>query len=153
MKKLISATAVCAVAIGLVAVPGAVAKTSVKTVFGSVSVNVTPNPIPASATSVIASGNVASNSNCRKNRQVTLVWISATNVVTPAGGPVTTKPNGDYTVDVTSTKPAPGTYTLRATVAPATRIIASKRKGKKAKRGRIRFECQEISGTTSVVVQ
>jgi hypothetical protein len=45
MKKLISATAVCALAIGLVAAPGALGVKSPKLVSGTVSVGVTPIPL------------------------------------------------------------------------------------------------------------
>ena len=62
---MITATAVCGLAVGLVVAPSAVAKKRTKLVSGTVSVFVTPNPVPASATMVTASGNVAASSSCR----------------------------------------------------------------------------------------
>ena len=70
MKKLISAGAVCAVAVGLVVVPGALAGTpkSAKTVLGTATVTEAPNPVAPGANTAIT-GNVASNSNCRRFRK------------------------------------------------------------------------------------
>jgi hypothetical protein len=65
MKKLLSASAVCVVAVGLVVAPGVLAKKSTKNVGGTVSVNVTPSTFTtgdATVTTATASGNVASTS-------------------------------------------------------------------------------------------
>jgi hypothetical protein len=153
MKKLISAAAVCAVAVGLVAVPGALAVKSPKLVGGTVSVNVTPNPLPDATTTVTATGNVASNSSCRKDRDVTFSWVNGS-TVTPATGAATTGPNGNYTATVsrptdTSTTALSGVV-LRANVAQTFRKVGSKKKGKKNKKGR-QFNCVAFTGDSSTV--
>ena len=66
MKKLISAGAVCAVAVGLVAVPNALGVKSAKQVGGTVTVSATPTTIDATTASVNASGSVASNSSLQE---------------------------------------------------------------------------------------
>src|SRR5690242_1306121 len=97
MKKLIGACAVCALAVGLVVAP-ALAKKAPKQVGGTVSVNVVPSTVTPgdSSTTVTASGNVASNSSCRKDRTVRFSYVEGT-TVTPLLETATTGPNGDYT--------------------------------------------------------
>lgn len=149
MKKLISAAAVCTVAVGLVAVPGALGVKSTKQVPTTVSVNVTPTTI-AHDGSVTASGDVLSNSSCRKDRTVSLQWVDSV-LNTPVGAPTTTTsgPSGKYSTSVTAPATA-GTYTLQATVPPPAviRKVGSKKKGKKTKRGR-RFSCNPTTSPTS----
>ena len=83
MKKLLSACAVLALAIGLVVAPGAIAKKGPKLVPTFVTVNVTPNPVVAGAATT-ATGNVSATSNCRKFRTVQLDWVNTTTLaVTP----------------------------------------------------------------------
>lgn len=141
MRKLLGACAMLALALGLVVAPGAGAKKGVKNVSGTVSVNVTPTTI-TTETSVTATGNVASNSSCRKGRTVHFYYSGAptTELV---GSPVTTGPNGSYT----ATLPTPPTSgeVLLAKVDQAFRKFASKRKGKKPKKGRTAFNCKEIT--------
>ena len=142
MRKLLSACAVCAVAVGLVVVPSAFGVKSAKQVSGTVTVAGTPNPVVSGAT-VTASGNVASNSNCRKFRDVTVQWSPA------SGSPVTveTRPNGNYTATLPApsvTTPTP--YTLQVTVAAATRKVGGKHK--KTKKGR-QFNCLAIGPVSS----
>jgi hypothetical protein len=147
MRKLISASAVCALAVGLVVAPSALGVKSAKQVPSSVTVNVTPTTVTPGGT-VTASGNVASNSSCRKDRTVSLQWLDATS--TPVGAPTTTttRSNGDYSTPVTAPATA-GTYTLQATVqGPVTRKVGSKKKGKKDKRGR-QFSCLASAPTSS----
>jgi len=156
MKRLLSASAVCALAVGLIVVPGAIGKTSTKHVGGTVSVNVTPttvatNPTPPPTTipdTLTVTGNVASNSGCRKARTVHFSYSGAP--LTFVGSPVTTGPNGDYTASI----PAPTTtgQTVLATVDQVNRKFAAKRKGKKAKRGRIVFDCMQITGSSSTSI-
>jgi hypothetical protein len=154
MKKLISACAVCAVAVAAVAVPSALGVKSPKVVFGTVSVNVTPNPLPNATTTVTASGNLASNSGCRKDRDLTFVWVNTTTlVVTPATGTAITGSNGNYTATVsrpTDTAPTTTSVILRATVAQEFRRVGSKKKGKKDKKGR-RFDCRSFTGDSAPV--
>src|SRR6476619_3326814 len=134
MKKLFSVGVLCALAIGLVAVPGAVAKKGPKLVGGAVT------------------GNVASNSGCRKDRDITFAWVNGA-VVTPATGTAITGSNGDYTATVsrpTDTAPTATSVILRATVAQEFRKVGSKKKGKKNKKGR-QFSCQSFSGDSPAV--
>jgi hypothetical protein len=147
MRKVLCAFALCAVAVGLVAVPSAIGVKSTKQVFGTVSVTVTPNPVPATTT-VTASGNVASNSSCRKDRTVTLAYSGIPGSVV---GSAMTGPNGDYTA-TNLPKPTTSGETLLATVADGGfRKVGSKKKGKKNKRGR-QFHCNAIGPTASAPV-
>jgi hypothetical protein len=157
MRKLISAGVVCALAIGLVAVPGAVAKLSVKNVGGTVSVNVTPTtvtttsegpPPVVSPSTLTVTGNVASNSGCRKDRTVHLYNSSAPGVDL-TGSPVVTGSNGDYSATIPS--PTTDGQTILVKVDQAFRKFASKRKGKKAKRGRTAFNCMELNGSSGPI--
>jgi hypothetical protein len=153
MRKLLSACAVLAVAVGLVVAPGAGAVKSPKSVYGSVSLNVTPNPLPNATSTVTATGNVASNSNCRKDRDITFAWVNGA-TITPATGSAETRSNGDYTATVSRpTETAPGTTSivLRATAAQEKRKVGSKKKGKKKKKGR-KFICEQISGDSTVTL-
>jgi hypothetical protein len=140
MKKLISACAVCAVAVGVVAAPSALGVKSAKQVASSVTVSVTPTTATVGS-AVKASGTVSSNSNCKKNRSVDLVWVdSTTSAETPAGTAATKGGSGKYDADLTAPATA-GTYTLKATVTgPVTRKVGSKKKGQKTKKGRV-FNC------------
>ena len=146
MKRLISAVAVCAVVTGLAAVPGAVAKPQPKTVPAAITVNESPNPVTAGAQAA-ASGNVASKITCAKYRLVTLEWVDASQVATPAGT-ATTGPTGDYANNVTAPT-TPGTYVLRATITEADRTVGGKHK--KRKKGR-RFVCSGATASTGSVV-
>jgi hypothetical protein len=151
MKKLISATAVCALAIGLVAAPNALGVKGPKLVSGSVSVAVVPIPLPNATTTVSVTGNVAGSSGCRKDRTVHFVWVS-NGVAGPEVGSAVTGPNGDFSATLprpTDTAPTTSSVTLRTTVDQATRRVGSKKKGKKAKRGR-QFTC--IGATADVPV-
>jgi hypothetical protein len=150
MKKLISACAVCAMAVGLVAVPSALGVKSAKQVGGTVSVGVTPSTFTTGDTTVTTatvSGNVASNSGCRKDRTVHFAYVNGA-TVTPLAETAVSRPNGDYTATVpkpTDTNPPTTSVTLRATVDPVTRKVGSKKKGKKTKKGRA-FSCLTITG-------
>src|SRR4029453_18413491 len=114
MKRILSASAVCALAIGLVVVPGVAAKKGPKNVGGTVTVAVTPTAI-TTETSVTASGRGASNSGCKKDRPIHFAYGGSLGAGTPPTESATTKGNGDYSA--TLPKPtAAGTYTVRATV-------------------------------------
>jgi hypothetical protein len=153
MKKLISATAVCALAIGLVAVPGALGVKSPKLVSGTVSVGVTPSPLPDATTTVSVSGNVASSSECRKDRTVHFSWV--TNGVAGAEvGSAMTSSNGDFTATLprpTDTSTTTSAVALRTTVDQVTRKVGSKKKGKKTKKGRA-FECLSLTADVPVAL-
>jgi hypothetical protein len=156
MRKIIGASAVCALAIGLVAAPAGAVKAP-KQVSGTVSVLVSPNPVPSTATSVTASGNVAASSSCRKDRTVRFQYVNtATGAVEPLAVTAVTRPNGDYSATLprpaAPTPPAtlPQTYVLQASVDQTTRKVGSKKKGKKTKKGR-QFICLQITGQSSPV--
>ena len=155
MKKLISACAVCAVAVGLVAVPNALGVKSAKQVGGTVSVNVTPTTFTTGDTSVTTatvSGNVASNSGCKKDRTVHFAYVNGA-TVTPLAETATTKGNGAYTATVpkpTDTNPPTTSVVLRATVDQTIRKVGSKKKGKKTKKGRA-FNCLTFSGDSAPI--
>jgi starvation-inducible outer membrane lipoprotein len=139
MKKLISACAVCAVAVGVVAAPSALGVKSTKQVATSVDVSVTPTTA-TTGSAVKASGTVSSNSNCRKDRAVELAWVDTTTSAETPAGTASTNGSGKYRADLVAPATA-GTYTLKATVTgPVTRKVGSKKKGKKAKKGR-QFSC------------
>jgi hypothetical protein len=165
MKKLIGATAVCALAIGIAVAPagavpgnghgqggqGQVPK-GAKQVPGTVSVNVTPTTITSTTTGVTASGNVSATSSCRKDRTVRFAYVNGT-TVTSLPQTAVTGPNGDYTASLpkpTDTNPPTSSVTLRATVDQAFRKVGGKKKGKRAKRGR-QFNCMEITGQSSAI--
>jgi hypothetical protein len=155
MKKLISACAVCAVAVGLVAVPNALGVKSAKQVGGTVSVNVTPTTFTTGDTSVTTatvSGNVASNSGCKKDRTVHFAYVNGA-TVTPLAETATTKGNGAYTATVpkpTDTNPPTTSVVLRATVDQTIRKVGSKKKGKKTKKGRA-FNCLQLTGDSAPI--
>jgi hypothetical protein len=148
MRKLVTASIACAALVGLVFVSGAGAVKSTKQVFGTVSVSVTPNPVPDATTTVTASGNVFANSGCRKDRTVTFAY-------NPAGPDLSaitavTGPNGDYTA--TLPKPTTSGATLQVTVVDGgLRKVGSKKKGKKDKPGR-KFHCNAIGPTASAPI-
>jgi hypothetical protein len=155
MKKLISACAVCAVAVGLVAVPNALGVKSAKQVGGTVSVNVTPTTFTTGDTNVTTatvSGNVASSSGCKKDRTVHFAYVNGA-TVTPLAETATTKGNGAYTATVpkpTDTNPPTTSVVLRATVDQTIRKVGSKKKGKKTKKGRA-FNCLTFSGDSAPI--
>jgi hypothetical protein len=152
MKKLISACAVCAVSVGLVAVPSALGVKSAKQVGGTVSVSVTPTTVDATTTTLAASGTVASNSGCKKDRTVHFSYVNGA-TVTPLVETATTKGNGSYTATLpkpTDTNPPTTSVVLRATVDPVTRKVGSKKKGKKTKKGRV-FNCLTFSGDSAPI--
>jgi hypothetical protein len=151
MKKLISACAVCAVAVGVVAAPNALGVKSTKQVASSVTVSVTPTTA-TTGSPVTASGTVSSNSTCQKSRTVDLAWVdTTTSASTPAGSAVTKGGSGKYDAALTAPTTA-GTYTLQATVTgPITRKVGSKKKGQKTKKGR-QFSCLASSPASSLPV-
>ncbi len=147
MKKLMSVIAVGALAVGLTAAPSAIAKQGPKSVPATVTVVPTPTTIDATTTTVSVSGNVAASSSCRKDRTVRFSYVNgATGAVTPLATTAVTGPNGDYTAVLPKpTDTGPASVTLRATVDQSIRKVGSKKKGKKAKKGR-QFICLEASG-------
>ncbi len=152
MRKLVSACAVCAMAIGLVAVPNALGVKSAKQVGGTVSVSATPTTVDATTTTLTASGRVSSNSGCKKDRTLHFAYVNGA-TVTPLAETAETKSNGTYEVTVpkpADTNPPTVSVVLRATVDPAIRKVGSKKKGKKTKKGR-RFDCLTFSGDSAPI--
>ena len=152
MRKLISACAVCAMAVAVFAVPSALGVKSAKQVGGTVNVIATPTTVDATTTTVTASGRVASNSSCRKGRTVHFAYVNGT-TVGPEVGMTTTKSSGKYTVDLpkpTDTNPPTASVVLRATVDEVTRKVGSKKKGQKTKKGR-RFDCLQLTGDSAPI--
>ena len=118
---------------------------------------VSPNPVPSTATSVTASGNVGASSSCRKDRTVRFQYVNTTTgAIAPLAVTAVTGSNGDYTATLprpaAPTPPAtlPQTYVLQATVDQTTRKVGSKKKGKKNKKGR-QFICMQVSGQSTPV--
>ena len=72
MRKLFTATAVCALAVGLTVAPGVSGKAQTKQVASEVTVSAAPTTADPTTTAVSATGNVKATSSCRKNRTVTL---------------------------------------------------------------------------------
>jgi hypothetical protein len=133
-------------------VPSALGVKSAKQVGGTVSVSATPTTVDATTTSVAASGGVASNSSCKKDRTVHFAYVNGT-TVGPEVGTTTTGSNGKYTVTLprpTDTNPPTASVVLRATVDQVTRKVGSKKKGKKTKKGR-RFDCLQITGDSGPI--
>ena len=152
MKKLISVGAVCAVAVGLVAVPNALGVKSAKQVSGTVSVTASPTTVEATTTTVSASGSVASSSGCKKDRTVHFAYVNGA-TVTALAETATTKGNGSYAATLpkpTDTNPPTTSVVLRATVDPLTRKVGSKKKGKKTKKGRA-FNCLQLTGDSAPI--
>ena len=158
MRKLITATAVCALAVGLATAPGALAKKSVKQVSGTVSVAVSSLTTSPATTALTVSGNVKANSSCRKDRTVRFAFVNSTTLAeTPVATTVVTGPNGDYTASL-APPPTDGTYALRANVDETirTKTVKGKRKGanKGKKQGNVRkrkFNCLEIVGNSAPI--
>jgi hypothetical protein len=150
MKKLLGAAAVCGLAVGLVAVPGAGAVKAPKQVGGSVSVFVTPTTITPTTTTVTATGNVQSNSGCRKLRTVEFAYVTG-GVAGPVIGSATTGSNGGYTATLPKpTNTPPAVVALRATVTQTVRKVGSKKKGQKPKKGR-QFNCLSFFADSSAL--
>jgi hypothetical protein len=149
MHKLITATAVCAVAVGLTIAPAATGKAPPKQVSGSVTLSASPTTVEPTTTGVTVTGNVKSTSGCRKDRTVRFQYVSGTGVVTPSAVVAETGPNGDFTATLAQPPTnADGTTVVQATVDQIIRKVGSKKKGQKTKKGR-RFDCLAIGPTSS----
>ena len=161
MRKLVSAIAVGALAVGLTAAPGALAKKSVKQVQSNVTVSATPivDATTTATTAVTVSGNVKANSSCRKNRTVHLYYV-VNGVQGAEVGTVETRSNGDF--DASLAPPSPltdGQAQVRAVVEQTfrTKTIKGKKKGalkgkKKGATNKRKFNCLEGSADTNAFV-
>jgi hypothetical protein len=161
MRKLVTAIAVGALAVGLTAAPSALAKKSVKQVKSTVTVSATPtaDPTTTATTGVTASGNVKANSSCRKNRIVHLYYVIG-GVQGAEVGTAETRSNGDFEATLAPPSPlADGTAQVRAIVEEGlrTKKIKGKKKGalKGKKKGAInkrKFNCLEGTGDSNAFV-
>ena len=155
MRKLISAAAVCAVAVGLVAVPNALAVAGPKPVLGTVTVGESPNPLADTQTTVAVTGNVASNSSCRKFRTVNFDWVVGANAPVDAVPATTvTGPNGDFSASLQrppATSATASSVILRVTVDQAFRKIGGKKKSRREKLKGRKFDCRTIGPADTTV--
>jgi hypothetical protein len=158
MKRLIGATAACALAIGLVVTPAGAVK-STKQVASTVTVSATPTTIDPTISAVNVTGNVKANSSCRKNRTVHFFYLTNGVVGPEVGTPATTRSNGDFSATLSPpSTAADGTTQVRAVVEQAlrTKVIKGKKKGagKGKKKGAIKkrkFNCLEGTGDSNVL--
>jgi len=159
MRKLVTASVVCALAIGLTAVPGAIGKKSVKQVQSFVTLSATPasDPTTGATTDVTVSGNVKANSSCRKNRTVHFAYLIGGIAGPEVGTPATTRSNGDFSATLPPSPLVDGTAQVRATVdqTPRTKKIKGKKKGankgkKKGKTKKRKFNCLSGYGDSNV---
>ena len=155
MRRTVIAIAIGALAVGLTAAPGALAKKGPKNVGGTVTVVAAPSVIEPTTTTVAVKGNVKANSSCRKGRTVGFSYDDGTGPVALAETAVT-KSNGDYKVTLPKpTTAGPGVVTLTATVEETVRKVKGGSKGKKKghKKGKAKkFNCLELSGQTALTI-
>jgi hypothetical protein len=162
MRKLITASAVAALAVGLTAAPGVFAKKSVKQVATTVTVSATPtaDTTTTATTGVSVSGNVKANSSCRKNRTVHFHYVVGGAQGAEVGTPATTGPNGDFAASLPSPSPlADGTAQVRAVVDETLRAKTIRGKNKGASKGKKKgatqkrkFNCLEGSADSNAFV-
>jgi hypothetical protein len=151
MRKLLSV-----IAIGLLAGSLAVSATALgkgpkspKQAAGTVSVVAAPSTLGAADATTSVTGNVMSNSGCRKDRLVHFAYAGSAGT-TQLAETAETGPNGDFAVVLPRpTDTAPATVTLLVSVDQADRRVGSKKKGKKHKKGR-KITCLAASGQTTL---
>jgi len=157
MRKLVTAIAVGALAVGLTAAPSALAKKSVKQVASHVTVAAVPTA--GATTAVNVSGNVKANSSCRKHRTVHFFYLIG-GVQGPEVGSIETRSNGDFMTSLPGPSPlVDGTAQVRAIVEEGlrTKKVRGKKKGaskgkKKGATKKRKFNCQEGTGDTNAFV-
>lgn len=146
------------IGIGLLATSLLVAATAVgkgpkapKQAPGAVSVLATPSTLGAADATVTVTGNLKSNSGCRKDRVVRFAY-SGTGGTTQLPQTAETRSNGDFTAVLPRpTDTAPATVTLQVSVDEADRKVGSKKKGKKQKKGR-KITCLAATGQTTLTL-
>jgi hypothetical protein len=149
MRKLITATAVGAVALSLAApaVGAPKAPKAPHTGTGAITLAATPSTVTDTTTTVTVTGNLKANKGCKKDRTVRFSYGATALAVT-----ATTASNGDFTAVLPKpTDAGPATVTLTATTDAAERKVGSKKKGKKSKKGR-KINCASNTGSTTVTV-
>jgi hypothetical protein len=154
MRKLLSATAICLLA-GSVAVSatamGKGPKAPPKQAAGTLSILATPSTLGAADATTTVTGNLKSNSSCRKDRIVRFSY-TGTGGTTQLGETTETRSNGNFTAVLPRpTDTAPATVTLQVDVDQADRKVGSKKKGKKQKKGR-KITCLAASGQTTLTL-
>jgi hypothetical protein len=152
MRKLWSA-----IGIGVLATSLLVAATAVggpkapKQAPGAVSVLATPSTLGAADATVTVTGNLKSNSGCRKDRVVRFAYVG-TGGTTQLPMTTETGSNGDFTAVLPRpTDTAPATVALQVSVDQADRRVGSKKKGKKQKKGR-KITCLAATGQTTLTL-
>ena len=153
MRKLFSTIAVGLLASALVISATAIGKgpKSPKQAPGSVSVLATPSILGSADATTTVTGNLKSNSGCRKDRSVRFSY-TGTGGTTQLGETTETRSNGDFTAVLPRpTDAAPATVTLQVNVDQADRKVGSKKKGKKQKKGR-KITCLAASGQTTLTL-
>jgi hypothetical protein len=153
MRKLWSAIAIGLLATSLAVAVTAIAKgpKSPKQAAGSVSVVATPSTLGAADTATTVTGNLMSNSGCRKDRLVRFAY-TGTGGTTQLAQTTETRSNGDFTAVLPRPMDtAPATVTLQVSVDQADRKVGSKKKGKKQKKGR-RITCLAATGQTTLTL-
>jgi hypothetical protein len=153
MRKLCSAIVVGLLATSLAIAATAFAKgpKSPKQAVGSVSLVATPSTLGAVDAATTVTGNLKSNSGCRKDRIVRFAYSgsSGTAQLAPTAE---TGSNGDFSAVLPRpADAAPATVTLQVSVDQADRKVGSKKKGKKSKKGR-KIVCLATSGQTTLTV-
>jgi hypothetical protein len=151
MRKLFIAVAVGALVACVAAAPSAIGKKGPKLVSGAVTVTPTPSTVTPTTTTITVTGNVKASSSCRKDRTVRFAYTGAGGTTTLTETAVT-RSNGDFTAVLPKpTDAAPATVTLQASVDEADRKVGSKKKGKKAKKGR-KITCLSAQGEATLTV-
>lgn len=153
MRKLLSAIAIGVLASSFVVSTTAIGKgpKSPKQASGSLSVVATPSTLAAADATTTVTGNLMSNSGCRKDRLVRFAY-TGTGGTTQLAQTTETRSNGDFTAVLPRpTDTAPATVTLQVSVDQADRKVGSKKKGKKQKKGR-RITCLAATGQTTLTL-
>ena len=154
MRKLLGATAICLLAGAAIISATAVGKgpkAQPKQVAGTLSVLATPSTLGTADAATTATGNLKSNSGCRKDRVVRFSYTGSAGT-TQLAETAETRSNGDFSAVLPRpTDMAPATVTLLVSVDQADRRVGSKKKGKKQKKGR-KIVCLAASGQTTLTL-
>ena len=153
MRKLWSAIGVGLLATSLLVGGTAIGKgpKAPKQAPGAVSALATPSTLSPADAAVTVTGNLKSNSGCRKDRVVRFAY-SGSGGITQLPQTTDTRSNGDFSAVLPRpTDTAPATVTLQVSVDQADRKVGSKKKGKKRKKGR-KITCLAATGQTTLTL-
>jgi len=154
MRKLLGVTATCVLAGSLAVSATAIGKgpkAPPKQAAGTLSVLATPSSFGSADATTTVTGNLKSNSGCRKDRVVRFSYTGIAGT-TQLAETAETRPNGDFTAVLPRpTDAAPATVMLQATADQTDRRVGSKKKGKKQKKGR-KIVCLAASGQTTLIL-